>query len=350
MREGHTSRPHPLTSATRHSGSIARTASAAPHRRLAPAAVWCLSALLVLTGGVAFAKQKKRDIAGGEYRVLNEHQFATPQYVVSPFMNASLAIGLGFGSLETEATDGGQSTKLLLFQQQLQAQFGIYNWASVELIATGSAAIGGDLEDVVNLGALAQASAGGRIKARIFTLKNVGLQLAAAAAATYEHALTLRPVALLGPSIDLLPVNVPPLPQATLDALGVPPDAELLTTEGFTQVVPSLMLAYGTGPFGMQLSVSSPVRLPNEGDTVAFIEPGVHAAFDVGHYTLMFPIAITAEYALVQNLTDDATSHKVVGGLSYTGRRDLEFVLACGTELESATTLLYGLVGLHYFF
>lgn len=319
--------------------------------RVMVAVLTCLPVLVLLPGGPAEGKQKKRDIAGGEYRVLNEHQFATPQYLVSPFMNASLSIGLGFGSLEIDASADGQSTNLLLFQQQLQARFGIYNWASVELVARGSAAIGGDMEDVVNLGALAQASAGGRIKARIFTEKNIGIQLSGAVAATYEHSLTLRPIALLGPSSDLLPAGLPPMDPATLAALGVSPDAKLLVTEGFTQLMPSLMMAYGTGPFGMQVSVSSVVHFPNEGDgTTVFLEPGVHVAFDIGHYTLMFPVAITAEYALVQNLTDTGTAHKVVGGVSYTGRRDLEFVLAFGSELEPSTTLLYGIVGLHYFF
>jgi len=295
---------------------------------------------------------------GGEYRRVGGHNFITPLGMPTAFANSSVALVQGFGvyqlsapSIElgvdpnTNAPTISQGPEriynLLAYRQQLYAQIGILNRVSLDLGAGGAAVVGGDLETILLLGALADIGFGGTAKVRIFTADKVGFQLSAGAGVGYERILSLMPVQLLASFAD-------------------PNNAKAVLTSDEWQIMPSVIAAEGIGPLGLQLAVVPEFGVAGSDDTATYeptqgLSVGIHAAFDVHELTRYVPLAITGQYLIDHEFNTGDNTHTALGGLYYSGRRDFELgVVGGGVLVRPATgteaTGLYGQMVIHYFF
>lgn len=295
-------------------------------------------ALTISLPSIASAEEDRREVAGGEYRELNGHHFVTPTYVKSAFNNAYFSFAQGFGMYTFKLLDTEPS--LFMYYQQFGGQIDILNYVSVELAASGFAAIAGNLEDILGIGAIANVDAGGFIRGRFLTLHEIGLQLSGGVGVGYNRILNMRPIVLA---------------QNAAAALAGDPsvEEELVTTFSSVAVAPTIMLAYGTGPFGAQFSIGADVdiSLDEGGENGYALRPGLHLGFDVGHFTEYFPFAIVAEYMASANLgAGGGTGHSVAGGFQYSGRRDVNLGVIVGAEPNSDSLLIFGALNIQYYF
>lgn len=278
---------------------------------------------------------------GGEHRRINRHNFITPNYVYSAMTNGSLAFAQGLGTYSVKS--GGADANLFYYQQTFVGQIGILNRVSIDLYASGTAAVGGDLKTVLVLGALAGVTAGGMPKVRIFTLDRIGLQVSAGVGVFYQRSVGLSPALMLNELVDST-------------AAGREPDLG----KGVLQfqelnIAPAVMIAEGWGPIGVQVSGSPTFAVAGDKSAVGKIglDAGGHLAFDIHALTRYVPVALTGEYMANVAFADHTVRHNVVGGLYYSGRRDLEFGGMFGYSTMVATgsreASYFGGMVIHYF-
>lgn len=278
------------------------------------------------------AATNEAEAHGGDGRVVNEHAFITPQFAQSAFLNTSFRFAQGFGiasfSAPSPTTGGRTDGKLFLYGQQLLAQVGIANRFAVDLRGQGVAAVGGDLDTIVGIGAIAQLNVGATPKVRIVTLENVGLQLTVGAGISYDRNITVKPAALIG--------------KATGELSGA--EAQLVQQSQALNVSPTLMVAEGIGPLGLQASIAP--RIAAAGEASSGFDAGFHAAFSFYNLTRNVPLAITGDLGLSH---DSNTQVQVGGGLYYAGRRDFE--LGVATSLRTGdVSLVQGQMVMQYYF
>ncbi|NUN12520.1 MAG: hypothetical protein HUU55_02655 [Myxococcales bacterium] len=297
-------------------------------------------------GAQVTSPQDSRAISGGESRTLNGHHFISPLYFLSPFTNGSFSFSQGFGVYQFDfvgvLTGEDKQSTIFLYNQRLGAEIGILNQATINVFAMGNAAMAGDLEDILAIGGITDFGAGGGVKVRIATLEDIGMQFALATNVGYSRTLNIQPIALLNQTIDSLIGGQSDLVES-----------QLIVTSDSLSIDPVFTAAFGTGPFGAQVGIGFPVflGLGSGGDTSYGLSPGLHLAFDLGHYSEFSPIALTFEYQLVETLSDDGgTQHNIAGGFYYSGRRDLSVGLTAGGNFMEDLRLIFGTINLQYYF
>lgn len=322
-----------------------------------------------LCGADAAAEEDRRDVAGGENRILGDHGFITPLYGKTAFNNGSFAFSQGFGVLsftapEAQFDNNGNFVgatdvdhNIFLYFQNLAAQIGIMNYLSVDLRASGFAAVAGSVDDVISIGAFTNLNAGAFIRGRILTYdtKDFGLQLAAGVGADYDRTLNVS----IRDYVDRVNTLISDIANGNIDAALANPqqlfqNAQLITTTSSVQVNPAIMLGFGAGPFGAQLTFQSNVDIDLDTHGVATtLGPDLHLAFDIGHYTEFFPFALTFEYALNAVVSGGSgTGHSVAGGFQFTGRRDINVgaFFAADDVTNPTISFMYGALDIQYYF
>lgn len=300
----------------------------------------------------------------GEHRRVGDHTFLTPTHLPTAFANTSLASIQGIGMYRFDAPRLGVGVDaqgnpgivegeeiahtLLLYRQAFLGQIGILNRVSLDLKLAGKAAVGGDLDTVFRLGALAEVNAGGGPKVRIVTFDDIGLQLSAGLGLFYSRGLQLAPAEIVR--------NVSNVTGAM--------DQILMQTES-ADLQPALIIAEGLGPIGLQFAFAPSFAVAGSaaiGDYVPAHElrAGLHATLDIGELSEDAPIGLSAEYAIGYWLSSlesrgGELDHHVVGGLHYTGRRDLElggalYVDILRPPVGPKPIEFGGQLVLHYFF
>lgn len=301
-------------------------------------AALALSFATMVAPSTAAAKTDRREVAGGEYRELNGHQFVTPLYVKSAFNNAYFSFAQGFGMYKFKLLD--KTSSLFMYYQQFGGQFDIMNWVSIELGANGFAAIAGDLEDILTLGAIANVDAAAFIRGRFFTLEDIGLQMSGGVGIGYSRLLNMRPIVLAQNAVAALSGDTSI-------------EDQLVVTFQSVAVSPTVMLAYGNGPFGAQLSIGADIdiSLDKGGENGYSLRPGLHVGFDIGHFTEYFPFALVVEYMANANVgAGGGVGHSVAGGLEFSGRRDVNLGVLIGAEPNTDSLLLFGALNMQYYF
>lgn len=269
----------------------------------------------------------------GDGRVVGGHALVTPNSVVSASVNSSFRFAQGFGLATFDfasVLDGQQTTgKLFLYGQQIVAQFGISNRFSLDLKTEGSAAVGGDLESIVGIGALANVTAGALPKVRLFTLDDVGLQATAGVGLFYSKSITLKPSAFIG--------------KATGELQGS--EGNLVQQSNSVDVTPTLALAEGIGPLGLQASFTT--RIPASGREGGLgIDAGLHATLAFSKLSSSVPLAITGEAVLSH---DASTSGYFAGGFYYSGRKEFDLGVVFGAK-TGGVDLKQGQMVMQYYF
>lgn len=317
----------------------------------------------------AAAEEDMRERVGGENRVVGDHNFITPLYGKSAFNNGSFAFSQGFGVLSFTAPEpqfdaNGQLVgfsdldhNIFLYFQNLTAQIGIMNFLSIDLRASGFAAVAGNVDDIIGIGAFTNLNAGGFIRGRILTYdtKDFGLQLAAGIGADYDRTMnvTIRDY-VQGVNDLIAQIANGEIEAAFANPQQVFQNANLITTISSVQVNPAVMLGFGTGPFGAQLTLQSSVDIGlDDGAVSATLGPDIHLAFDVAHYTGYFPFALTFEYSLNALVSGGSgTGHSIAGGFQFTGRRDINVgaFFAADDVTNKTISFMYGALDIQYFF
>jgi hypothetical protein len=295
------------------------------------------------TAPAAPTAQPTAEPIGGEYRILNGHRVIAPGLLDSAILNSSLGFTQGFGVFQFEGVDifSGEpkDARLFLYNQGLFGTIGIANRVAIDVRASGLAAVGGDLNDILVVGALANATAGALAKVRVLTLDDVGFQLSAGAGFYYNRVVLLAPAQILGAASE----------EDLQDAASA-----IVQQQQYGSVRPALMAAQGLGPLGIQAAVGA--SIPVVGDTSSVsIDGGVGVTLDLLPLTRAVAVAFTAEYQATQDLGNDETeaelSHSFVGGVYYSGRQAFEPGVAVLFAPQSDTQrLIVGQMVLHYYF
>ena len=277
---------------------------------------------------------------GGEFRVVGGHKFITPTTLPSAMTVTSLAFFQGFGFMSFDGTNAvsgeAQSASAFLYGQSLNVQLGFSNRVAVELTASGAAAVGGDLDTLLTLGAIANLRAGGGPKVRIITLDSVGLQLTAGASILYVRSLQVSPGLALNEVAET----------GDVEALGV--ESLLFQSEQGT-LAPALMVAEGIGPFGVQLAVQPEIGFASD-DASSSLTAGGQLELDISNIARAVPVALAAEYVASLPLGDGDLGHYLTGGVYYSGRRDFLFGGAATFSPSESITIVNGQLGMQYFF
>ncbi len=273
----------------------------------------------------------------GEHRVLGGHRFVTPSYIESAFANTSVAFAQGGGVLNysgVSAFSGAQrDVQVFLYTQSVLGTIGIANRLAFDLRATGAAAVGGDLDTILTVGAIANLNAGGMAKIRLLTLEDVGLQVTGGVGGYYTRSLNLQPIVLLG------------------KALG---DAKALETDVIQQtssfeLVPAVMVAEGVGAFGAQLSVAPRIRTATGQSTS--IDAGGQLTLDVGKLTSYVPIAVSGEYQISLPSGAAEKDHHLGASVYYSGRQAFNVGVLGGFHLYGGgMKIITGGLAMQYFF
>ncbi|MBS2018768.1 MAG: hypothetical protein JST00_38230 [Deltaproteobacteria bacterium] len=255
------------------------------------------------------------EVAGGEYRSIDGYRFITPIEAYSAFANTSFRFAQGFGvvSFEMPSPLDGTSKpgRLFLYGQQLFGQIGISNRVAFDLRAEGSAGVGGNLDSILGVGALALLNTGVMPKVRLFTVKNPAIQVSVGAGAFYSRTLQIKPSALVG--------------KLTGDVQGA--EGQIIQQVGSFSIAPALMAAYAVGPLGLQTSVGPTIGVGGD-EKSSGLTAGVHAGFDLYRLTKSVPVAIVGEYGHTSTFGEaGSASNTVGGGLYYSGKRDFELGL-----------------------
>ncbi len=274
---------------------------------------------------------------GGEFRRINGHNFITPTVAHSAFTNTAFAFTQGFGVLQFKGVDllaqQEKDARIFLYGQSLGARIGILNRVSIDVAGGGSAAVGGDLDTILLFGALATMNVGGLVKARLFTLEDIGLQMSLGVGANYVRNLQVSPVAIALNAIeDLESVEEQIVQQADAAAVN-----------------PVLMVAEGIGPFGAQLSIGPAIGVSGEDPSTA-LDTALHLNFDFFGLGGYVPVAITGEYGLSYDIGSEHAGHTFVGGLHYSGRRDLDLGAIISVSPDEGSSLILGSMVIQYFF
>jgi hypothetical protein len=273
--------------------------------------------------------EEEKEQMGGEYRRVNGHNFITPSIVDSAFTNTTVSFAQGFGVYDFAA--GNASGRLFLYGQRLGGLIGIVNRVGIELAATGVAAVGGDVDTILNLGAIAQLRAGGMPKVRIVTVEPAGLQITLGAGAYYNRSLRMSPGELLNQA-----------------ASGQKP--QILQQTEHLEISPALMIAEGIGPFGAQIAVRPDLRAAGDDSVPHRLNTGGQLEFDFDEISPV-PVALAGEYVLGYAFEEGSDlDHTLVGGLYYSGRRDFLLGGSFSASPSSAATLLSGQMVMQYFF
>lgn len=279
--------------------------------------------------------------SGGEYRALGGFHFITPIEAYSAFANTSFRFAQGFGlitfQLPSPITGSLTDGKLFLYGQQLIGQIGIVNRVSVDVRAEGAAGVGGNLDSILGIGALASLNVGAMPKVRLFTLDKAALQVSFGTGAFYVRNIRIQPTALIG--------------KATGEVQGA--EGQLIRQAGSFNVVPALMAAVALGPVGLQTSVAPSLGVAGDQKSNG-LNAGVHLGFDIRRLVSSVPVAVVAEYGLgttfSQNGQPGDTAHSLGGGIYYSGRRDFELgAIARVSPAETLTTLQGQMVMQYYF-
>lgn len=328
----------------------------------------CAVALCLLAAsGTASAEQDRREVIGGEHRELNDHHFITPLYGKSAFNNGAFGFSQGFGVLSFVAPEpefdangnlvGATDVKhnIFLYFQDLFAQIGILNYASVDLRASGFAAVAGNADDIISIGAFTNLNAGAFARGRFLTVHDIGLQLSGGFGANYDRTMNVS----IRDYVDGVQNLIDSIAQGNIDAAaadldGVFRNAQLITTTTSVQLNPAIMLAWGMGPIGTQLTLQSSIDIDlDTSDLSATFGPDLHVAFDIGHYTEYFPFALTFEYALNAVVAGGSgTGHNIAGGIQFTGRRDINVgaFFAADDVTNKTLSFMYGALNIQYYF
>jgi hypothetical protein len=275
--------------------------------------------------------------ASGEYRVLGGHRFVTPGNIESAFLNTSVASAQGVGILSyrgASVLDGTtRDAQVFLYTQTVLATVGIANRLAIDLRAAGVAAVGGDLDTILTVGALANLNAGGMAKLRLFTLEDVGFQATAGVGGYYARTLNLQPAILIGKALG--------------DARSL--EADVIQQTSSFELVPALMLAQGVGAFGAQLALSPKIRTAT-GQTNA-VDVGGQVTLDVGKVTSYLPIALSGEYQLSMPIDGAGNDHHFGASVLYSGRQAFNVGLLGGFHLfASDMKIITGGIAMQYFF
>jgi acetamidase/formamidase len=292
---------------------------------------------------------------GGENRAINGHYFIQPVDMPSSMVAGSVAFRQGFGVLTAElptlASVGAakigrgklqyEQKNIFLYGQRLAGTIGILNRVGIDLYAGGTAAVGGDMDAVVLLGAIAHLEVGAMPKVRIFTLDDVGLQVTLGVGVGYAHNIHISPYMMISSTIDSLTKD------ASLEA-------QIIQQTKQVDVTPTLMVAEGVGPFGAQVFARPVIGVAGTAPGNA-LDWGAHLAFDVGRLTQWFPVAITAEYMMNYPFAGGSMRHNPGGGFYYTGRRDFSLGLVGQAQIEpqpdgTSLNMYLGQMTLQYYF
>lgn len=323
-------------------------------RWAARAASCVAAAALMLSAKAAFAESKapkedeKRDEKkakddttahmGGEHRVVNGHSFITPSLAFSAMTNGSFSFRQGGGILTFEGSDlqgKPKQASLFLYGQQFLAQIGIMNRVAIDITAGGTAAVGGDTDTLVILGALALLNVGAMPRVRVLTLDKIGLQITAGVGVYYDRFLQVSPGNALS---DVLETG-------KIDNIG----RKLLTQSEALSVVPALMIAEGVGPFGAQVSIAPRIGVAGDGKSTS-LDTAVHLNFDLRRVSPV-PFAITAEYQALYEFGGGGLTHTVVPGVFYSGRRDFNIgMVALINPPKGGQAQIQAQLGIQYFF
>ncbi|HHH30000.1 MAG TPA: hypothetical protein ENK57_16875, partial [Polyangiaceae bacterium] len=188
-------------------------------------------------------------VVGGEYRRLNGHNFITPFNVPSAFLNTSITTQQGFGVIQFEGVDpftgDSRNSEVFAYAQSLGGQIGIANRVAITVYATGVAALGSAVEEILSIGALANLTAGGGAKVRLFSSDEAGFQLSVGTFIQYDRDFNVRPGAYLAALVGGLPnLPVPPSQDDFQDLLAEA-EGQLLAQQEAAEIAPALMLAEG---------------------------------------------------------------------------------------------------------
>ena len=289
---------------------------------------------------------------GGENRQLNGHNLIHPAHGFSAVTNTSFGFtqGLGLDLYQGNDVISGAPVvaHLLTYGQKLFGQVSFLNRIGLDLSVGGVAAVGGDLQAILTRGALAGLDFEGMPKVRLFTLDEIGFQLTGGVGVRYSRYLSITPGVVVQRALQ------DPASLANVQAIQ---DAMLQQVDALT-IVPAVMLAEGVSALGIQLSAGPAFSAygSNRSHGVRF---GAHAALDLRNFSPVVPVALTAEYALdyafgsgregEPGATAEA-DHTVVGGLFYTGRRDLELGATFTANPKPNELLLLASMDMHYYF
>jgi hypothetical protein len=280
---------------------------------------------------------------GGEHRILNGHRFIAPGLLDSAILNTSLGFTQGVGVFQFEGVDAfsgePKDAQLFLYNQGLFGTIGIVNRVAIDVRASGLAAVGGDLNDILVVGALANATAGALAKVRVLTLDDVGFQLSAGGGFYYNRMVLLAPAQILGAASE-----------EDLEDVA----SSIVQQRQYGSVRPALMAAEGLGPLGIQASVGASIPVVGDPSSVT-VDGGLGLTLDLLPLTRAVAVAFTAEYLATQDLGNDEIeaqlSHSFVGGLYYSGRQAFEPGVAVLFAPQSDTQrLIVGQMVLHYYF
>ena len=288
---------------------------------------------------------------GGEHRRLNGHNFIQPLAMPSAFLNTSVSFFQGFGMLEVSAVDlvtqEPFTSKIFAYAQSLGGQIGIVNRVALELEATGLAATGGAIEDILAIGALADLEATAGAKVRIVSAAGAGFQLTAGGYLGYRRTFRVSPGDYIRATLDQILAN----------PTGFTPDD--LTSDSLQEALfqmreemilaPALMIAEGVGPFAIQLGAQPKIGVAGD-DPDNTLEAGGQLELDFASLTAYFPIALAAAYELEYLFGSGEVGHQINGGIFFSGRRDLTFGAAVGYAPNPNLTVITGTLGIQYFF
>ena len=293
------------------------------------------------------SKEDETAFAGGEYRRVNGHTFISPLNIPSALLNTSFTSAQGFGVLQFDGisviSGDPKRSNIFAYYQVLGAQIGIVNRVAIDVAASGVAAVGGDLEDILVIGALANVNAQGGVKVRIFTLDDVGLQLTGAAYVGYDRNFQVSPGNFIGEVL----ANANEVINGQRDFADF--EDRLLIESEALEISPAVLVAEGVGPFGVQVGVRPNIGVVGENSTTD-IDAGAEIEFDFAGLTAYFPIALMAEYMLTHDFGAATQLHNVGGGLFYSGRRDLSLGASGIFSFAEGQRFFAGALGIQYFF
>ena len=299
------------------------------------------------------AEEDGTAVVGGEYRRLNGHNFISPFNVPSAFLNTSITTQQGFGVLQFQGVDpftgDARDSQVFAYAQSLGGQIGIVNRVAIEVYATGVAALGSAVEEILSIGALANLTAGGGAKVRIFSSDAAGFQLTVGTFIQYDRTFNVRPGAYLATIVDGLPNLPQPPTEGDLQDLLADAEGQLLSQQEAAEIAPAVMLAEGVGPFAIQIATVPTFPIAGD-DTSVSLEVGGQLEFDFAALTAYFPIALAGGYEMDYRFSGSDITHQVTGGLLYSGRRDLSLGLIAGYAPDPTITLITGTLAMQYFF
>lgn len=280
---------------------------------------------------------------GGEHRHLNGHNFITPTAGHSAMINGALTFAQGGGATQFEgwnATTGKQQASTVFhYGQQFLLQVGILNRVGIDVTFGGTAAVGGDVNTLLILGALANVNAGVMPRVRLLTVDSIGLQLSAGVGALYSRSILVSP----GQALQRAAAT------GSIQNLG----DDLVRQSSSFNVNPAVMAAWGWKPIGLQVSAGPTIGVAGDGKRSGLMTD-VHFNFDLRRVTPV-PFAVTFEYRLDYDFTAKAMAHTLAPGVWYSGRRDFNLgtivvinppVAGDPLNLESVT----GQMSMQYFF